>query len=111
MNRAAFVFYVEQRRFKAHPFALFASQLYVGKELHLLDLDTVAFASLATTARHIEAEVRRVKAMRLSFASRSEQIANAVVDFDVSDRVRARRATDWRLIYQHYVTYIKVYDG
>src|SRR5262249_39449633 len=78
----------------------------IGEKLHLFDLDAVAFASFAATARHVEAEMRRVEAARLGLASRSEEIANRVVDFDVSHRVRARRAAYRRLIDQNDVIQI-----
>src|SRR5713226_4509325 len=101
MDRAAFILHVEQRLLEAHALTLFAYQFDVGEKLHFLYLNAVAFAALAASARHIEAEVRRVESVSLSFARRSEQIANRIVDLDVRNRVRARRAAYRRLIDEH----------
>ena len=103
MNRSALVTHVENLLLEARAFAFFADQFDVGQKLHFLYLDAVALAAFATAAGHIEGEVRRIEPVRLRFACRREHFANRVVDFDVGDRIRARRASDRRLIDQHHV--------
>src|SRR5215208_190807 len=103
MNRAPLVPHLKERRLEPHPLALLADKLDVGEELHLFNLHAVPFASLATTARHVEAEMRRVVTVRLRLARGGEEVAYAVVHFYIGDRVRARRAPDGRLIDEHHV--------
>ena len=106
MDRSALVLHVQQRRLEAHAFAFFAGQFDVGEELHFFYLDAVALAALASAARHVEAEVRRIEAVRLRFAGRCEQVADRIVDLDVSDRIRTRRAAYRGLIHQHDVIHV-----
>src|SRR5947209_19030038 len=100
------VAYVQDLRLEARALALLADQFHVGEELHLDRHRAVALAHVAAPARHVEGEVRGVEALRLRVARLREDLADGVVGLDVGDRVRARRATDGRLVNEYNVVYV-----
>ena len=84
--------------------AIGAAQIHVGQELHLDVLEAVAAAGRAATVARIEAE--RGASVATLFCERRlrEEIANRIEGADVTCGIRARRATDRRLIHHDHVT-------
>ena len=75
-----------------------AGHVDVGQEVHL-DLDgPVARAGLAATAAHVEGEAAGLVPAHLGFGRLGEELADVVEDAGVGGGVRARRATDGRLV-------------
>ena len=85
----------------ARAFALLADQLDIGEKLHFDGDRAVALADLASAARNVEREMAGGVAALLALGQRCEKFANGVESLDVGDGIRARRATDRRLIDQH----------
>ena len=80
------------------PLAHGAGDPNVGQKVHLQTVRAVAFAGLATSAGHVEAEPTFLVAAGLRFGKHGVQLADVVEDLDVRRGVRARRAADRRLI-------------
>ena len=102
MNVLAAITNVQHLLLEARALAFFANQFDIGKKLHLDRHSAVALANFTTAARHIKRKVRRLQSPRLSFARRGKRFANRVVNLDVGDGIRARRAPDRGLIDEDY---------
>src|SRR5687767_1055042 len=103
VNVLAAISHVENLLLESCALALLANQLDVREKLHLDSHSAVTLANLATPARKIEREVRRVEAAGLCLTCRGKNFANCIVDFYVRDGIRARRAADWRLVHQNHI--------
>ena len=103
MNRSSPVLDVEHLRPEALAVALVARHEHVSEELHLDPNLSLAFARLAAAAGDVEREVARRQAASTRVLGRRKQIANRIERFEVGDRVRPRRPSDWRLIDEHDV--------
>src|SRR5207248_2136746 len=99
----AAIAHVQNLRLEARALALLADEFNICEKLHLDRDRAVALAHVAAPAGHVEGEVRGVETLRLRVARLREDLANGVVGLDVRDGVRARRATDGRLVNQYHV--------
>src|SRR5439155_22953522 len=93
--------YFEHLGLETLPFALFANQFDIRQKLHFNHHSSVTLAGLATSAWNVEGEVPCGKATFVGFWSARKQIANSIESFDVSHRIRSRRAADRRLVNQY----------
>src|SRR5439155_441360 len=93
--------YFEHLGLETFPFALFANQFDIRQKLHFNHHSPVTLAGLATSTWNVEGEVSRGKAPFMGFWSARKQIANSIESFDVSHRIRSRRAADRRLVNQY----------
>jgi len=84
----------------ARPAARLARHQHVGKEMHLHQDRSGAFARLAAAARNVEGKEPRPEAPGTSLGYRGQALADAVERLDVGDRVAARAAADRRLVHQ-----------
>ena len=103
VNVLALVLHVENLCLVARAVAVLAGQLHVGQELHLHRHRAVALAGVAAPARHVERKMPRREREPLGLGLRGKQLAHQIESLDVGDGIRARRATDRRLIHQHHV--------
>ena len=71
--------------------------------MHLNCDRAVAFAHVAAPAGYVEGEEGSIEAFGLCVARRGEDFADRVIDFDIRDRVRARRAADGRLVNEQHI--------
>src|SRR6516162_381835 len=85
----------------SHALAFLADQLDVCQELHLDRYGTIALAGLTASPGNIEGEVSGGVAALLAFRLRCKQFTNRIECLDVRHRIRARRASDRRLIDQY----------
>src|SRR5580700_7768290 len=92
---------IQHALLEARALAILAEQLYIGQELHLDRNGPITLTSFATPAGDIEREMASRVASPVGFLSGSEKLADDVEGFDISDRIRSRRATDWALVHQH----------
>ena len=97
---------IEHLGLVARPLAFLANQFDVGEKLHLNRDGAVALTGLAAAAWNVERKMPGGKSTLLRLRQGSEQIADAIERLDVGHRVRARRASDGRLIHQHDVVQI-----
>src|SRR5207253_11405778 len=102
VNVLAAITNVQHLLLETRALAFFANQFDIGEKLHLNGDGAVALANFTTAAGHIKRKVRRLQSPRLSFARRGKRFANRVVDLDVRDGIRARRAPDRGLIHEDY---------
>src|SRR5262245_60946381 len=79
-------------------FADGASNPHVGEKVHFQPRTAVSFAGFAAPAFDVETETARLVAAALRLRQLAEEIADFVEDLNVSARVAARRAADWRLV-------------
>ena len=103
MNVLAAITHVEDLLLESRSFTLFTNQFHVGKELHLDSDSAVALANLATAARKIKREVRRIESAGLRFACSGKDFPDRIVDLDIGNRIGSWRPTDGRLIDKDYV--------
>ncbi len=108
MDVLALIPNLEDLRLVARAFAFVADQFHVGQKLHLDGDSAVTLAVFAAAAGDVKREVSSGEATFLRFRKRSKQIADDVESFDVSDRIRARSAADWRLIDENYFVKILI---
>src|SRR5688500_17644927 len=97
----AFVRDLERLALVARAAADVARQEDVGEELHLDADDAFALTLLAPAAFHVEGEVAGPVPALLRERLLREDVADTVECLDVSDGIRAVRATDRRLIDEH----------
>ena len=76
----------------------FAGHVHVGQEMHFNFNDAVAFAGLAPTAAHIEAETPRLIAAQLRFRRLAVQFTNRRENAGIRHRIGTRRASDRLLV-------------
>src|SRR5271156_5789470 len=94
----AFVTHGESLGVIAFAAANFASDVHVRKEIHFDSAESVALASFAATAFHVEAEPAGTVAAFARFRQQGKDFANGREDSGVGGRVRTRRAAYRRLI-------------
>ena len=97
-DRLAFIFDLERLRVVALAFADLARHVDVGQEVHLDLDDAVALTGLAAAALDVEREAARPVAAHLRIGHEREQLADEIERAGVRRRIRARRASDRRLI-------------
>ena len=90
-------------RLKAAAFAFGATHVEIAQELHLDLLEAGAATAFATAAAGVEGEGARGQSLRHRFRLRGEKLAHAIVESEVENRRRARRAREQRLIDHHDV--------
>ncbi len=96
------VAHLEYLRLEALAAAELTGNEDVGQKQHL-DLDlTRAFALLAASAPHVEREVAGPELAPPSLRLLGKDAPDVGVGFQVSDRIRARRATDRALVDEHH---------
>src|SRR5262252_8853161 len=100
MNVQALVTDLQNPGLVARALAIVADQLHVGKKLHFYGHCAVTLAGLTASSRNVEREVARGIAAAIRFGRAGEQVSDQVESFDVSHRIRSRRATYRRLIHQ-----------
>src|SRR6202051_1454542 len=91
---------VKDALLKAGALAVLAHQFDVGEELHFDGDGSIALAGFAAATRNVEGKMSGRIAAAVGFGGGSEQLADDVERLDVGDRIRARRASDGRLIDQ-----------
>ena len=90
--------HVERLAVVALAAALLAGDVDVGEEVHLDLHESVALAGLAAAALHVEGEAARAVAAELRLRHLGEELADGGEEAGVGRRVRARRASDRRLV-------------
>src|SRR5271157_1133580 len=103
VNALSLVEHFQDARLKTATTAFLAHQFDVGQELHLYRHGAVALAGLAAAAGNIEREVAGTIAALASLRRGGKHLANGVEGLDVSNRIRAWRAAQRRLVHQHHV--------
>src|SRR5512147_1046497 len=98
MNVLALIANGEHLRLVTRAFALFADEFDVGEELHLDGNGAVALAGFAASAGDVEGEVSSREAAFLRFGQRGKQVADSVKGLNVRNWIRARGASDRRLV-------------
>src|SRR6266404_2357124 len=93
----------EHAALEARPAAFFADQLNVGQELHFYRYRAITLAGFTTPARNVEGEMTTVVSTTRGFGLRRKGFADRIEGFDISHRIRARRAANRRLIDQHNI--------
>src|SRR5208337_620087 len=101
VNVLALVTYFEHLRLVARALAFVADQFYVGQKLHFYGDRAVALAVVATSSGHIKRKMPGREAALLRFRQRSKKFADDIECLDVRNRIRARGASDGRLIDEH----------
>ena len=103
MNRFAVQLHFQDVRLKPPAFAFGAAHVEIAQELHLDFLETGAATTFAAAAAGIEGERARGQSLRHRFRLRGEKFAHAIVEAEIKNRRRARRARERRLIDHHDV--------
>ena len=83
---------------EAFAVAHLAGHVHVGEEVHLHDLEAVAFAGLAPSALDVERESTRLVAVGARFRRPREHVADAVEHLGVRGRIAPGRAADGLLV-------------
>ena len=101
VNRFVLHLDLQHVRLKTPAFAFGAADVEIAQELHLDLFEAGAAAALATAAPGIERERARGQALRHRFRLRGKKFAHAIVETEIKDRGRSRRAREGRLIHHH----------
>ena len=101
MNRAPFQLHLLHVRLEAPTFALRATDVEIAQELHLDFLETSSAATFATAAPGVERERARGQTLRHRLGQSGEEFAHPIINAEIKNRRRARRARKRRLIDHH----------
>src|SRR5450432_397601 len=101
VNRAPLQFDLQDMRLKAAAFAFRATHVKIAQKLHLDFFETGSAATLTPAAARVEGKSAGCQALRHRFRQRGEKLAHTIVNSEVKNRRRPRRAREWRLI-DHY---------
>ena len=99
----ALVFHLPHLGREARPVAMLARHRDVGQELHLHRHDAFSLARFAPAARDIEGEVAGRETSRARVLGGRQELADGIERLQIRDGIRARRASDRRLVHEHDV--------
>ena len=103
MNIFSVIANFQDAALKARATAFLADEFHVGEKLHFDGDGAVALAGFAAAARHVKGKMAGGVTATLRIWRIGKNFANRVESFEVSGRIRARRAADRRLIDDDYL--------